>query len=101
MQLHLKYISQFWENKLCYFKQLLIFSSVANLTTAQDKLEDVNEYEDWIEDGYEVVIEHIPPANGGVEQINENFTIDTKNDLIMDHSFEPGHKGEFVYVIFH
>ena len=71
-----------------------MFSSLANLSTAQTIFKDVvTEY-----DAHEVVTEHILISDEAIEQVIDNFTINTKNDSIMDHSLKPRHKGKFVYI---
>ena len=70
-----------------------MFSFVANFSAAQDIVKDVvTEYED----GHEVLTEHILPSYEADEHVIENFTRNTKNDSIMEHSLK--HKGEIVYV---
>ena len=70
-----------------------MFSFVANLSTTQDIVKDVfTEYED----GHELLTNHILPSYEAVEHVIENFTLNTKNDSIMEHSLK--HKGEIVYV---
>ena len=75
-----------------------MFSLVANLTRAQEKIKDVvTRYKD----GHEVITEQMMPSDDGVVHVVENFTVNAKNNSIMDHSLNPEHKGDFAYFAFH
>ena len=75
-----------------------MFSVIVNIIRAQEKIKDGAA---GLEEEHEVITEQIMPSDETVELFTENFTVNTNNDSIINHSLRTEDEGEFVDIVFH